>query len=114
LKKKKLKTEVLTAQIEPTSPGGGIPTGMVTFELLTKKKRKIKTKVLGSAAAIGGDASLTLKPRRVTVPHATGRYTGRGRSLLEKVGRAIWRCSASQASPGAPRSGHLCAARSIS
>ena len=34
---------------------------MVTFELLTKKKKKIKTKVLGSAAVSGGDATLTVK-----------------------------------------------------
>ena len=40
LKKKKVKSEILTAEIEPTSPGGGVPTGTVTFELLTKKKKK--------------------------------------------------------------------------
>ncbi len=65
LKKKKVISEVLTANIEPTSPGGGFPTGLVTFELVTKKRKKIQTKTLGTAVASSGVATLTVKPNRV-------------------------------------------------
>ncbi len=76
LKKKKVKSEVLTAEIEPTLPGGGIPTGRVTFELLTKKRKKIKTKVLGTAAVSGGDATFAFKPGRVLRKVITIVYSG--------------------------------------
>ena len=46
-KKNKLMSVRLTAQIEPLSPGGGVPTGDVTFELVTKAKKKVKVKTLG-------------------------------------------------------------------
>jgi Bacterial Ig-like domain (group 3) len=75
-KKKKVKSEVLTAKITPISPGGGVPTGVVTFELLTKKKKKVTTKVLGTAATSGGDATLTLKPRLVLSKVITITYSG--------------------------------------
>ena len=65
LKKKKIKSEILTAQIEPISPGGGVPTGTVIFELLTKKKKKTVTKTLGTAAVADGAGTLTLKPTKV-------------------------------------------------
>ena len=65
LKKKKLKSEMLTAEIEPISPGGGFPAGTVTFEMLTKKKKKTKTKILGTTTATGGTATLTVKPKLV-------------------------------------------------
>ena len=71
-----MKSEVLTAEIEPTSPGGGVPTGIVTFELLTKKRKKIKTKVLGTAAVSGGDATLTVKPKLVLSKVITIIYSG--------------------------------------
>jgi hypothetical protein len=64
-KKKKIKSEILTAKIEPISPGGGIPTGTVIFELLTKKKKKTLTKTLGTAAVNDGAGTLTLKPAKV-------------------------------------------------
>ena len=38
LKKKKLKSEVLTADINPTAPGGGVPTGMVTLRAVDQEK----------------------------------------------------------------------------
>ena len=76
LKKKKVKSEVLKAEIEPTAPGGGVPTWRVTFELLTRKKKKIKTKVLGSVAASGGEATLTLKPKLVLRKVITIIYSG--------------------------------------
>jgi trimeric autotransporter adhesin len=76
LKKKKVKSEVLTAEIEPAAPGGGVPTGMVTFELITKKKKKIKTSVLATAAISGGDATLTFKPQKVLGKVITVLYSG--------------------------------------
>ena len=39
-KKKKIKSEILMAEIDPVSPGGGVPTGTVIFELVTKKNEK--------------------------------------------------------------------------
>ncbi len=71
-----MKSEVLTAEIEPASPGGGIPTGIVTFELLTKKRKKIKTKIVGRAAANGGDATLTVRPKLVLRKVITIVYSG--------------------------------------
>ena len=76
LKKKKVKSEILTAEIEPMAPGGGVPTGMATFELLTKKKKKIKTTVLGTAAVVDGDATLTVKPKLVLSKVITIVYSG--------------------------------------
>jgi hypothetical protein len=76
LNKKKVKSAVLTATIDPTSPGGGVPTGMVTFELLTKKRKKIQTKVLGRAAVSGGDATMTFKPKLVLSKVITVVYSG--------------------------------------
>ncbi len=64
-KKKKIKLEILTAEIEPISPGGGVPTGTVIFELLTKKKKKTITKTLGTAAVNNGAGTVTLKPKLV-------------------------------------------------
>jgi large repetitive protein len=76
LKKKKVKSEVLTAEIKPPYPGGGLPTGMVTFELLTKKRKKIHTKIIATAAVSGGDATLTFKPKRVLRKVITIFYSG--------------------------------------
>ena len=76
LKKKKVKSEVLTAEIEPSAPGGGVPTGIVTFELITKKKKKTKTKVLATGPVSGGDATLTFKPKQVLGEVITIVYSG--------------------------------------
>ena len=76
LKKKKLVSEVLTVEIEPTAPGGGAPTGMITFELSTKKEKKVKTKILWSAAVSGGDATLTVKAKLVLSKVITIVYSG--------------------------------------
>jgi hypothetical protein len=76
VKKKKLKSEVLTAEINPISPGGGVPGGVVTFELLTRKKKKIKTNVLGSAVASEGAATMAFKPKRVLGKVITIIYSG--------------------------------------
>ena len=58
------------------SSGGGVPTGVVTFELITKKKKKVTTKVLGTAAVSGGDATLTVKPKLVLGQTLTITYNG--------------------------------------
>jgi hypothetical protein len=76
LKKKKLVSESLTAEISQTSPGGVFPTGMVTFELLTTKKKKTTTKVLGRAVVDGGKATLTIKPNLVLSKVITVVYSG--------------------------------------
>ncbi len=76
LKKKKVVSEILTAEIKPPFPGGGFPTGLVTFELLTKNKKKIKTKVLGRAAVGGGSATLTVKANLVLSKVITIVYSG--------------------------------------
>ena len=59
LKKKKVVSLDLEATIEPLAPGGGVPTGTVTFEL----KQKKKVKVLGTAPLVGGEATLAVKPK---------------------------------------------------
>ena len=76
LKKKKVVSENLTAQIKPALPGGGVPIGSVTFEILTKKKKKTTTKVLGTAALSGGSATLTLKAKSVLQKVITIVYSG--------------------------------------
>ena len=76
LKKKKLKSEVLTAEIEPNSPGGGVPTGVVVLELMIKKRKKVKTKVIGTAALSGGHVSFTFKPKLVLKKVVTVIYSG--------------------------------------
>ena len=75
-KKKKIKSEILTAQIEPISPGAGAPTGTVIFELITKKKKKTVTKTLGTAAVNDGAGTLTLKPTKVLGKAITIVYSG--------------------------------------
>jgi hypothetical protein len=75
-KKKKLISVRLTAKINPLAPGGGVPTGVVTFELVTKTKKKVKVTALGSGAVIGGEASLTLMANKVLHQAITVVYGG--------------------------------------
>ncbi len=63
--KKKLTAVSLTAEIEPVAPGGGVPTGQVTFEFVKKHGKKVTVKTLGTAELSGGEATLTLKPNQV-------------------------------------------------
>ena len=65
MKKKKVKSEILTAEIEPDFPRRRRADRHGDVRALTKKKKKIKTKVLGTAAVSGGDATVTLKPKLV-------------------------------------------------
>ncbi len=76
-KKKKLVSVGLIAEIQPLSPGAGVPTGEVTFEMVkTVKKKKTKTTILGTVAASGGDATLTLKASQVLNKTITIVYSG--------------------------------------
>jgi hypothetical protein len=51
----------LTADIEPLAAGGGVPTGLVTFEFVTKLRKKVSVKTLGTVDVSGGKATLTFK-----------------------------------------------------
>ncbi len=62
-KKKQVTSVGLEAEIEPVVPGGGVPTGTVTFEIVKTVKKKRKTTTLGTAAVSGGAATLTLKAK---------------------------------------------------
>jgi hypothetical protein len=68
IKRKRVVSVSLTAEVEPLTAGGGMPTGMVTF--LVKKKR------LGIAALIGGHATLSFKPRKALNKSITITYGG--------------------------------------
>jgi hypothetical protein len=75
-RKKKVVSLGLTAEIEPVAPGGGVPTGLVTFEFIQKHRKKIKIKTLGTATVNAGAATLTLKPKQVLNKPITIIYSG--------------------------------------
>jgi hypothetical protein len=75
-KKNKLMSVRLTAQIMPLTPGGGVPTGDVTFELVTKAKKHVKVKTLAKAALIGGKATSTFMANQVLQKAITIVYSG--------------------------------------
>ncbi len=75
-KRKKLTSVYLTAEIRTSAPGGGVPTGEVTFELVTKTKKKVKVTRLGSAAVSDGAATVTLKANAVLKQAITIMYSG--------------------------------------
>jgi hypothetical protein len=74
--RKKVVSLRLTAEIEPVAPAGGVPTGVVTFELQTKSGKKIKTNVLGTLPLNRGKATLTLNPNQVLNKTITIIYNG--------------------------------------
>jgi hypothetical protein len=74
--KKSLKSVGLTAEIAPIAPGGGVPTGAVTFELVKKTRKKTKVTTLGTVPLSGGDATLTVKPHKVLKKSLTIIYDG--------------------------------------
>jgi hypothetical protein len=77
MKGKKVLTGVeLTVNIEPAASGGGVPTGQVIFELVTKRGKKTHTKTLGTAALNSGAATLTFKPNAVLNQKLTVIYNG--------------------------------------
>jgi hypothetical protein len=75
-KKKKVVSLTLTAEIEPVAPGGGIPTGAVTFELVKQTKKKSKVTTLGTVMLSSGDATLSVKPNKVLKKPITISYNG--------------------------------------
>jgi hypothetical protein len=84
-KKKQLKWVGLKAEIEPLSPGGGLPTGTVTFELTKKHRKKLKVKTLGTVSVNGGAATLTLKPPKVLKKVITIVYSGNDDFLASQL-----------------------------
>jgi hypothetical protein len=68
VKRKKITALSLTAEVEPQAPGGGVPTGEVTFML--------KKKALGTVALGGGQATLAVKPNSVLNKSITIIYGG--------------------------------------
>ncbi len=68
MRKKQLLSVALTALVEPIAPGGGIPTGTVTF--------MFKKRTLGTANLTGGKATLTLNAKTVLNKTITVRYSG--------------------------------------
>ena len=74
--KKKLGAVGLTVAIKPVAPGGGVPTGQVTFEFVKKHRKKFKVVTLGTVVLSGGAATLTLKPNQVLNAPLTIVYSG--------------------------------------
>jgi hypothetical protein len=74
LKKHKVVSLKLEAQVTPVAPATGVPTGTVVFELLQKGKKK--PKVLGMLALDGGTATLPVRPARVRNKLVTVLYDG--------------------------------------
>ncbi len=67
-------SEVLTAEIEPVAPGGGVPTGSVTFEVITTKRKKSQTKYWARCCQRRcGDV---VKPKQVLGKVITTVYSG--------------------------------------
>ncbi len=85
LNKNKVVSFGLTAQVEPSAPVGGIPTGTVAFELVTKNGKKTTTKVLGTVGLSGGDAVLTVSAKSVLQKAITVVYNGNGDFLGSTV-----------------------------
>jgi hypothetical protein len=63
--KKKLSAVGLTANTEPVTPGGAVPTGQMSFEFVKKHGKKVTVKTLGTAVLSDGEATLTLKPNQM-------------------------------------------------
>jgi hypothetical protein len=76
LRKKRAVSLGLTAKVVAMPPGGGVPTGMVTFEFLEKHGKKVKVRTLGTAALSGAEATLTVKPNAVLNKPITIIYSG--------------------------------------
>ena len=74
--KKKLVSVGLKAEVEPVSPGGGVPTGNVIFELVKKTRKKTKVTTLGTMQLRGGDATLPVKSKQVLNKAVTIVYSG--------------------------------------
>jgi hypothetical protein len=74
LKKHKVVSLKLEAEVTPVAPATGVPTGTVVFELLQKGKKK--PKVLDMLALDGGTATLPVRPASVRNKLITVLYDG--------------------------------------
>ncbi len=74
--KKNLKAIELTAKIEPTASGGGVPIGQAIFELIKRHGKKTQVTKLGTTSLSGGEANLTVKPNAVLNQTLTIVYSG--------------------------------------
>jgi hypothetical protein len=88
LRKKTVTAVRLTAQVAPSAPGGGLPTGTVTFEIVTTVKRKQKVTKLGTAAVVNGQAVISLKPTKIRNKAITIVYGGDGDHLASTLNSA--------------------------
>ncbi len=84
-KKKKLTMATLTARIVPRVSESAFPTGNVIFEIVTTKKKKTTTKILGTAALIRGAATISLSPSKVIKNTVTVIYSGDGNFQAGKL-----------------------------
>jgi parallel beta-helix repeat protein len=73
-RKKKLVSLKLEAEVLPALSGAGVPTGMVTFEIPAKGKKK--PKLLGEAVLNGGSATLTAKLSSLLNKRITAVFAG--------------------------------------
>jgi hypothetical protein len=74
--KRKLVGLSLKAEVHPMPPGAGVPTGLVTFEVQNKSRKKVTEKVLATMALSDGSATLTVKPNSVFKEPITIVYSG--------------------------------------
>ena len=74
--KKKVIEVNLEVEVEPLSPGGGVPTGSVTFESIKKTGKKVKIATLDTATLGSGQATLSLKSKSVLNKTITINYGG--------------------------------------
>jgi Bacterial Ig-like domain (group 3) len=74
-KDKKLVSLNLKAEVQATAPGGGLPSGTLTFEVRTRSK-KAPEKVLGTTSLSGGTAALPVTLRSVLHKPITIIYGG--------------------------------------
>jgi hypothetical protein len=88
-RKHKLVSLGLKAEIQPTAPGAGVPTGMVTFEVQQKSRRKVTEKVLGIVTLSGGSATLTVKPNSVLKKSITIVYGGDSDFTASRIGPSL-------------------------
>jgi hypothetical protein len=89
MKKKRVVSLSFTAEVQPIAPGGGVPTGSVTFLVAKKKSRK----TLGTAALSGGQATLFLKAPSILNKSLIVTYAGSAgyrpaQSVIPKVTNA--------------------------
>jgi hypothetical protein len=76
-RKRKLISVSLTAEVQPLAPGGGTPTGRLTF--------RVKKKLIGTVTLSGGQATLTAKAASVLKKPLTIEYAGDGNFTTSTV-----------------------------